>query len=94
MHKSCVFQGGRTIGRGTYFGSWLSEMLNSGKWKRGDQFRTKMKFIDCSQFTKRQQIASDVILGRDSNSICPLLKVYAHYSLQTHCSNNTIISGL
>ena len=80
--------------QGTYFGSWLSEKLNSGKLKRGDQFRIKMKSIDCSQFTKRQQIPSDVMLSRDGNGTYPLLNVYTHCSLQAHRSDSTIISGL
>lgn len=52
--------------QGTYYNSWLSEQINSGKLSRGGKYRVKLKYIDCSQYTKR-----DVTTRADSS---PVLK--------------------
>jgi hypothetical protein len=40
--------------QGTYYNSWLSDMLNSGKLVRGGKYRVKLKYMDCSQYVRRR----------------------------------------
>jgi hypothetical protein len=60
--------------QGTYYNSWLSEQLNSGKLVRGGKYRVKIKGLDCSQFMKRDLVPRTTpsqILSSNGNSKSP-----------------------
>lgn len=40
--------------QGTYYSSWLSEVLGNGKLVRGGKFRVVLKNIDCSKYVRRR----------------------------------------
>lgn len=56
--------------QGSYYGSWLSEQLNSGKLIRGGQYRVTIKGLDCSKYLrKRLNARNDGLLSDQGNGM-------------------------